>query len=346
MKNEKTYWIDYLRVFATLSVIVLHVAGGVANQYGSISNVDWWIGNVYIGSVRFCVPIFLMISGALILSKTYESIGEFLKKRFLRILFPFLFWSMIYIARDIFLQIFGGENMSIAEILNFTAIQLRDGADYHLWYIYVLIGLYLFFPIIGKWINKSNKLEIKYFIGIWLLVIIVQLPFMKGTFPNINLIYFSGYIGFPVLGYYLYKNTFANSGKEKLVSFFLILVGILITIFGTFYITKREGFFYHGFYEYLTPNVILVSVGVFLLFKNLGKFNPRLTSIILFFSKYSYGIFLVHVLVLGALTISGFSYPLANPIIDIPLKSILCFAISTLIVWGINKLPLGKYISG
>jgi len=342
MKNENLEWIDSLRVLATFSVIFLHVASGILNQYGSISNLDWWIGNIYDSSVRFCVPIFLMISGTLILSKTYESIGEYLKKRVLRILFPFLFWSIIYIARDLFLKFNHSEYLSFIEVLKFTFIKLKSGASIHFWYIYLIIGLYLFFPIIGKWISKSNKHEIKYFLGIWLLTIFAHLPFVKKIIPNVELSYFSGYIGLPILGYYLSKINF-NFDKKKIIYILSVLTGILITIFGTYFITKYKGSFYHGFYNYLTPNVVLVSAGIFLLFKDFVRSNSK---IILFLSKYSYGTYLIHILVLWILGKFGFSYAFVNPIIGIPITSMLCIIVSTLIIWGVNKLPFGKYISG
>jgi surface polysaccharide O-acyltransferase-like enzyme len=335
-----------LRVLATFGVIVIHVAAGILSQYGSIINFDWWIGNIYDSSVRFCIPIFLMISGALILSKTYKSIGEYLKKRALRIVLPFLFWSMIYIASSLFHKFYHGEHMTIAELITFVFIQLKKGASFHLWYVYMIIGLYLFFPIIGKWINKSNENEIKYFIGIWLLAAIASLPFMQKNFPGINLTYFSGYIGFPVLGYYLSRKTFSNPDREKAISILLILTGILITIFGTYFITRNKGFMDESFYERLSPNVILVSIGIFLLFKNSTKFSTRTSSVILFFSKYSYGIYLIHILVLWKLGLLGFSIFSINPVIGIPVTAMLCFIISTLIIFGVNKLPWGKYISG
>jgi len=342
--SENLEWIDSLRVFATFSVVFLHVASGISYRYGSFSNFYWWVGNIYDSSARFCVPVFLMISGALILSKTYENIGEYLKKRVLRILFPFLFWSIIYIAKDVILKFYQGEYLSFIEILKFVLLKLKNGASPHLWYVYMIIGLCLFFPIIGKWINKSNKYEIKYFIGIWLITLFAHLPFVKKFIPNIEISYFSGYIGYPILGYYLSKMTF-DFDRKKVIHILLILTGILITVFGTFFTTNHKGVFYSGFYEFLTPNVLLIAVGVFLLFKNFVKFGTKATSIILFLSKHSYGIYLIHILVLGGLSIFGFSYAFVNPIIGIPIKSVLCFIISTLLIFGINKLPFGKYIS-
>lgn len=342
MKSEKLEWIDSLRVLATFSVIILHVACSILYQYGSISNLDWWVGNIYDSSVRFCVPIFLMISGTLILSKTYESIGEYLRKRVLRILFPFLFWSIIYITRDLFFKFNHGEYLSFIEVLKFIFLRLKDGASFHLWYVYMIIGLYLFFPIIGKWINKSNKHEIKYFLGIWVLAILAQLPFVKEFMPNIDFYYFSGYIGLPILGYYLNQISF-NFNRKRIIYIVSILAGILITIFGTYLITKYKGSFYHGFYDYLSLNVIFVSAGIFLFFKDFVRFNSKT---ILFFSKYSYGTYLIHILVLWIFGEFGFFYNSLNPIIGIPIISVSCFFVSTLIIWGVNKLPFGKYVSG
>jgi surface polysaccharide O-acyltransferase-like enzyme len=172
------------------------------------------------------------------------------------------------------------------------------------------------------------------------LTIFANLPFVKKFIPDIEISYFSGYIGLPILGYYL--STFNFNGK-KTVYILSILTGILITIFGTFFITKYKGQFYEGFYAYLTFNVILVSTGMFLLFKDFVRGNSK---IIIFFSKYSYGTYLIHILVLWVLGNFGFSYAFVNPIIGIPITSVLCFIVSTLIVFGINKLPFGKYLSG
>jgi len=342
MKNENLDFINSLRALATFAVIFLHVAAGILYQYGSISNLDWWTGNIYDSSVRFCVPIFLMISGTLIFSKNYQSTGEFLKKRVLRILFPFLFWSIIYIAADLFQKFIHGEYLSLIEVLKFIYVKLRSGASYHLWYIYMIIGLYLFFPIIGKWLHNSNKNGIKYFLGIWLLTVFINMPFVGKLMPNIDISYFSGYIGFPILGYYL-NNISLNFDKKKVIYVLLLFTGILITIFGTYFVTSYQGGFYEGFYSYLSPNVILVSVGIFLFFKDFVSFNSK---VILFFSKYSYGTYLIHILVLTELSKIGLTYAFVNPIIGIPITSVLCFVLSSLIIWGVNKLPLGKYISG
>jgi len=94
--NNPVNWIDNLRVLATISVIFLHVSASVTAKFGSISFITWTIGNIYNSSVRFCVPIFVMITGALLLPKDYE-ISDFLKKKFIRVVLPFVFWGIIYL---------------------------------------------------------------------------------------------------------------------------------------------------------------------------------------------------------------------------------------------------------
>ena len=61
--TKRIYYLEVLRVIATFSVVLLHVAAD--KWYGEIGTFSWKIFTVYIGLTRFCVPIFLMISGVL-----------------------------------------------------------------------------------------------------------------------------------------------------------------------------------------------------------------------------------------------------------------------------------------
>lgn len=344
MKKDSIEWIDTLRVLATIAVIILHVAAPIVYQFGSISDTVWWIGNIFDSSVRFCVPIFLMISGVLLLSKDYSSIRSYLKKRVLRIFYPFLFWSFIYILKDIIFYTYLG-TFNFNKFQEEIKIAIISGASFHFWYIYLIMGLYLIFPLIGKWIKNSTKKEIEYFLFLWIVSLFITFPFITTFIPKINIIYFSGFIGFPILGYYL-NNFVINIKRKKIVYFSLIVIGIFITGIGTFIISSYKNEFIDWFYDYLTPNVTLVSIGVFLYFKELEFKNGRVKSIIKFFSKYSYGIYLVHILVLWSIQKIGLYYDFINPIIGIIITSLVCFFLSTIIVYIVNKLPLGKYFSG
>jgi surface polysaccharide O-acyltransferase-like enzyme len=90
-------WVDKARIFAVFAVIVLHVSAIVVVGIKDFYDLQWWFGNIYDSMVRWCVPVFVMISGALLLSEAKtESISIFYKKRILRLLTPTLFWSLFF----------------------------------------------------------------------------------------------------------------------------------------------------------------------------------------------------------------------------------------------------------
>src|ERR1700748_2984293 len=96
-KAQTFDWINSLRLIALFAVIVLHTAAVPLGQYGHIPLNTWLTADFYNALVRFAVPVFVMITGALLLHRQYE-LGDFLKKRLGRVLVPFLFWSLVYIG--------------------------------------------------------------------------------------------------------------------------------------------------------------------------------------------------------------------------------------------------------
>ncbi|MBL0359093.1 MAG: acyltransferase family protein [Chitinophagaceae bacterium] len=342
-KQAETNWMNQLRALATFAVVLLHVAAPVLSQYGVINNANWMVGNIYDSMVRFCVPVFLMLTGALLLPKKIE-LTDFLKRRFARILLPFIFWSCIYILIKLLAKWKSGEHPDIISLGKYIFIQFRDGASLHFWYVYMIIGIYLFIPVLCKWINNSSQKEVLYFIIIWLMLIMMNIPMLTKFKPAIDLTYFAGFIGYPVLGYYLTKYfNYKNAGKWALV---LIIAGITVTITGTYWATKKMGVFEEYFFGYLSPNVLLAATGIFLFFRSSQFSNGKLNTATNFISKYSYGIYLSHVLVLALLGKSGINWSFIHPGIGIPLTSIIVFTISLAVTYLVNKIPYGNYVSG
>lgn len=327
---EKDCWLDNLRAIATISVICLHVSAPVVQKFKEIPLLTWQIGNLFDSAVRFCVPVFFMISGALILNRDYE-IKEFLRKRIYRIVLPFLFWSVIYVAYNTFVS--GTKSVALSDFFKKLVIGLLHGAEYHLWFIYVLIGLYLFLPILRAWVKSASELELRYFILIWLVTILYGAPGLNSYLPNISLLNFSGYIGYFVLGYYLFKYGTAN----KYLIFGLIIVGFLSTVLGTLFASKVQNGLVVYFYNYLTFNVAINSAGMFLLIKNYEFKSKMIRKGLAIVSKHSFGIYLSHVLVLSELKKGGLYWKFANPIISIPITTIACLLISTLILFLLSK---------
>src|SRR5690606_40557137 len=112
---------------------------------------------------------------------------------------------------------------------------------------------------------------------------------------------------------------------------------------GTYYLSWAHGSFDDWFYKYLSPNVIVASCGVFLLFKDRPLHANRTIA---FISKHSYGIYLCHMLFVWAIHAAGFTQYSIHPVFSIPLISVLCLSISAPVVWLVGKLPYGKHYAG
>ena len=340
--SVKFIWADNLRAIATIAVVVVHVSGSILYEYGNINDSIWWAGNIADGISRFCVPIFLMLTGALLLSRKIE-LTTFLKKRLSRIFLPFVFWSIIYIVYNLAFSPPSGEILSIKETALYIFHKMKSGASFHFWYIYMILGIYLFIPIINKWIIHSSKKEILYYLIIWLITVFVSFPFIKLYFPNIDLLYFSGYLGYPVLGYFLSK---INFNRIKLIASLLFILGSTITIIGTYILTKYNGEFNKVFYSYLSINVISAASGLFLLIKHSKIKATRINTVVKLISKYSYGIYLSHILIIKVLSKFGVTGYSNYPILSIFITTFSSILLSLFIVYLINKIPYGKYISG
>ena len=342
MTGLRFSWSDNLRVIATMSMVLLHVVSPLVLKFGKVDDELWHIANLIDSSLRFCVPVFVMLSGALLLNHE-TPIRIFLKKRVMRVVLPFVFYSAVYMAYDRFRH----PRSATSTFTSFQYIwdKLAHGAVYHLWYIYMIIGLYLFIPIIGRWVRACTRKELLYFLIIWVVTLVVSHPMLFLLKPDLNLSYFSGFLGYLVLGYYLSLIKFSTAWKKS-YSFALLLTGIGITYLGTFKYSLDKGSFDGLFYRYLTPNVLLSSAGLFMLVGNF-KFRWQLPEFLRqFICRYSFGIYLVHVLVLSELSRLGINCSYKHPAIGIPVTTIACLAISGLLVALLNRLPGGKYVSG
>jgi surface polysaccharide O-acyltransferase-like enzyme len=288
VKSLKNY-ISNLRNIATFAVIVLHVTAPFVLKFNKISFASWQLANLLDSMLRFGVPVFVMISGAVLLDRS-EPLKIFLSKRLKRIFLPFLFWSIVY-----FIFIYAGhfQKFSMTQLAQILIDKLLKGTYYHLWYIYMILGIYLFIPIVRKWVQNSTKQELHYFLILWAITLFINTDAAK-YIPSIEVLYFSKYLGYLVLGYYLDKHIEINRSRSALY-FMLFVLGVTLTLVSTSYLSITTNKLNITYYNYLSPNVCLMAIGLFLLGKSLlQKTNTGLMN----FDRHSYGIYLAHVLVL------------------------------------------------
>ena len=345
-KSQNIGWISNLRLIALYAVIILHCTSPLLMGFGKVPAADWWQADFLNALVRFAVPVFVMITGALLLHREYE-IGDFLKKRLTRVVIPFLFWSLVYVWYSWYNEeiTFGSDVWAnIRQVLHL----LKTGSAYHLWYVYMLIGLYFFIPVIGKFVRNAGEKEILYFLIVWFAVMTITQPYLSRYNPSVDMHYFAGFAGYLVLGHYLANKEF-NLKHLRGWMILLFLLGIAIIAIGSRLLIAYPKYPGTMFYEPVNPAVMLLSASIFLIVKNTHpKVSPAIIHIRDFAGKYNYGIYLAHALVLFFLEDPfGINYKLCMPLISIPLTALLAFIISLLLVWPINKLPwVGKWISG
>lgn len=345
IQNQKSFiWADNIRFIATISVVVLHVASPVLYQYNKTSNSNWLAANAIDSFVRYSVPLFVMLTGALLLGRTYDYV-EFIKRRLSKIFYPFLFWTIVYLFVAFYSDIINKSSVKTEEFIYWFIDKITGGASFHLWYLYMIIGLYLFIPFVSKFINACNESEILIFLGIWIFTLFLNLPILESLTFKFDLTYFSGYLGYLILGYYLVNYKF-DLGKKVFLLFMVLFSGVFLTFLGTSIMSEEKGAMASEFYEYLTPNVFLSSSSVFLLLLNADVSNRFLKGIRDKVCNYSYGIYLIHVLVLLLLNKLGLNWKMFTPWLSIPLISVTCIVISILILSGINRFKFGKIIIG
>jgi len=344
-KPQNIDWINNLRLIALYAVIILHCTSPLLMQYGKASASDWWTADLFNAAVRFAVPVFVMVTGALLLHREYE-IGDFLKRRLTRVVAPFLFWSLVYVWYSWYNEEISFGNDAWANIKQVLHL-LKYGSAYHLWYVYMLIGLYFFIPVISKFVRNASEKEILYFLIVWMAVMLFTQPYLSRYNPAVDMHYFAGYAGYLVLGHYLAFKDF-NVKHLRLWMIILFIFSIALIAAGSWMIIPNPKWTGTTFYEPVNPAVVILSASIFIVVKlTLPKVPPIVTRIRDFAGRYNYGIYLGHALVLYFLDdLFGISYKLCTPIIAIPLTALICFLITLLLVFIINKIPFGKWISG
>jgi surface polysaccharide O-acyltransferase-like enzyme len=345
-KPQNIDWISNIRLVALYAVIMLHCSAPLLMAFGKVPAADWWTADFFNAITRFAVPAFVMVTGALTLHREYE-IGDFLKKRLMRVVVPFLFWSLVYIWYSWYIEEITFTSNIWADVKQVLHL-LRDGSSYHLWYVYMLIGLYFFIPVIGKFVRNASEKEIVYFLIVWLAVMLMTQPYLSRYNPAVDMHYFAGYAGYLVLGHYLAFKEF-NSKNLRLWMALLFVLSVLLIAIGSRLLINYPKWPGTMLYEPVNPAVVMLSSSAFIFFKlTVPKVSPVIIRWRDFAGKYNYGLYLGHALVLYFLDDPfGISYKLCAPVVAIPLTALVCFIITLLLVWLINKIPfVGKWISG
>ncbi len=348
--------VDLIRTVAIFLVVLLHASIEgipVSDPMSPQGMTLWWASDVYRSIALVCVPLFVMLSGALLLqpSKADENLRFFFKKRWKRIGIPFLFWGAAYFAWSFFVN---------GKALNLTSIAqgVFAGPYYHFWYLYILIGMYLLTPVIRVLVAHANWKIMKYFLVVWFVGTAI-IPLFRlsvdisgaANWFNESVFEITGLVGYYILGAYVSK---INMRSSRLYA--VLAAGWLFTIFGTYFIVGNLG---ESFSTRLLDasgfGIILASAALFFLFATVPSQTvetrfPRGSRLLKIISENTLPIYLFHVMVMEVLQRGylGFSISVTTltPIMEIPLIAAITLLISIAVIVPLKKIPYVKRIIG
>ncbi len=366
-------WLDVLRLIAILLVIAVHCTDpfNASPESRADPEFNFW-GSVYGSALRACVPLFVMMTGFLLLP-VKQTMPAFYRKRIPRVFFPFLIWSVLFDLAPWFIQAVGGSaelvtrffpwepnpSASLGDALQTIAMIPLTFTVYAtpMWYIYALIGLYLYLPIFSAWVERASRREKRFFLLLWFVSLFI--PYLTefvsryhfgtcswnafGTFY-----YFAGFNGYLLLGHYLGKGNDWSVGKTLSVTIPLFLVGYFITLVGFRYMTSDPNVSEEGmelFFTYCSPNVALMAIAVFLLVQKVNVTSLSIRRALANLTRCGFGLYCVHYFFVGPSYM--FAQWLGTPVpLLVPVSMLFTFVCAWAFAFGISKLPGAKYIIG
>ena len=388
--ENRVVWVDWMRVAACFMVIVVHATepfylGGQGSQI--LTEVDAYWSALFDSIVRACVPLFIVASSYLQFPLHYSA-GEFFRRRAVRVLVPFLLWSAVY-------ALAWGEPSE-----NFRNLLLNfNYSAGHLWFVYMLVGIYLLMPLLSPWAERVGERELQIYLAICAFTTFIPLirDYVGGGFDGLKVIYgvsglprpaltplwgeaswntygvfyyFSGFVGYLLLGLYLrrfvgelsWKRTLAIAIPCYAVGFAVVFGGFLRRVFdmaqGVFPLEGlvEKAVWWETTWCNDTIGVVLMTVALLLLFKKVKASGVLYRKVLLPVSKASYGVYLLHLLILvpisGAVRewlgvgLDGCLGVWTTPV-EIVLSAVAGFVCSVVVAVVLQKIPkVGKFIIG
>lgn len=334
MSKERIIYLDVLRIMACSMIVLMHSPHPKAGNPGMLLVPLSFMTAAGIG-------LFFMVSGALLLPvKTNTT--SFLKKRLGKIFTPLLFWTLFYLC----VSIISGERPVSSYPHALASIPFSTQGHGILWFMYTLAGLYLLAPIISPYLEKASKNDLLFYLILW--AISLCLPILANIVdvnngPTGVLYYFSGYVGYFLVGYYMHT-------YKPRISYFLIFLLLVIPISCLLFYKSHyetEGGFYNYFW-YLSIFVVMMCVAWFSGVQRLvSSYKWGGHSLLRSLSDSCFGIYLVHIFIMRYLlwNIDAIIYNFGG-IGQIVLTWMFTFAISFVLTWALSYIPYSEYIIG
>lgn len=326
--QERLLWPDALRVVSIFAVMVIHLA---ATGYSEAApgSYEWTVCLIFNTVTRFAVPAFVMISGAMYLNPGREIGAAHILKRIGRLMTVFLHWSVPYALVETVKE---REPLLLLNVLR----RIVTG-HYHMWYIYLIAGLYLLTPVLRSVAADRKKLRMVILLAFALSCGAGLLP--KEIAENVST--FFCYAGYYCLGYYLYSTNVSKKQIRAVCLASLLLLTVVLVA------GSRCGDPKAVFSERM-PHIILYSSGVFLTFKGEARRlenRKRFKAVIGKVAPCAFGMYLLHPAFNFIFRRAGLYALSADPLLCVPLCSVLVWAASFAVIFCMRKFALFRRVT-
>ncbi|MBA4500992.1 acyltransferase [Marinobacterium marinum] len=298
MDKNRIFWPDFTRAVAILLVIIIHISAPVVVSLKEVETSSWLWANALDSIARISVPLFFMISGFLLLNKDIDIIKS-IKRANNRILLPMIFWSFFYIS-------YSAYEYGIEYYLNYNYMGLlKTPAQYHLWFFYDMLILYITIPFMRAIIER--KLTIYFIFLCFLKELFLFLP-VDNYFEFSPVSTFAGYM---LAGHYIGNLNKIKKWTYK-ASAFIFFILFFVTFVRTYQLSFEAGTLVQDYYSYTSPNIIIMSICAFFIMSRIKIDTKWIKYPIIIISRYSLGIYGIHVFVIHLLYTGKFGFKISS----------------------------------
>lgn len=294
-KNARLGWPDVLRCLACVAVVALHITGAPANDL-AVTDPAWTWAVLANSLTRWSVPMFILLSGMFLLDPERAFDWKHWRGQVLRLVLVTLGAALVFSCWDA-----REAHPGLEYLLEVLIRMVRGDLHYHLWFMPMLVGLYLFVPVLRA-VTAAGPKVLWYTLGLWG-VLSISLPFFYRFFvqdaalqhwlelmPIYNTM---GYVGYFLLGYAL--KSCPLKPWQTWTAFGVAAAAWLITFLGVWLSSRAEGALNTLFFSNFSPFVALTTAGLFLLFRHLA---PGKSPVWRRLGKATLWVYLLHPLVL------------------------------------------------
>lgn len=349
-QTKRLYSFDLLRILAAFSVVVLHAT---AQRWYDLplESTDWFLTNAINVLSRFGVPIFVMLSGALFLSKDrLLSTKRLWTHYILRLFILYAVWSFLYGTLG-YLTLHP-EVYSVKDYLKCIL-----SGHYHLWYLPMMIGIYALVPLLRRMVHACTRKELEYFLLLFVIFevlfttvrVFVKTPQVLSLMDSFNIPMVCSYLGYFILGHYLAQYELSKIVDRMLA--ILLPVCMVVNIVVSAMQSRKEGVPMSEFTNSFGLFTFLMTVAIFRFFyknENAKRIyfekHKTLGQFVLSLSKSTLGIYLIHLAIMESKLVSPL-FGIMNPVLAALVALLICFVLSAVLATLLRKIPVvGRYL--